>query len=68
MTSKKKYKLIYAENSTDLSKTVTEYLNDGWKLYGSPQIKIIVDETEDYHYEYQAVTKNIPEGEDENEQ
>ena len=57
------YILLEAYNAHVLSSTVTEYLNNGWQLYGSP-FSIHVPGWSEYDHGtmmyYQAVIKSEP--------
>lgn len=51
----KEYTLLSYIDPDDLAKHVTEHLNEGWKLYGSPFAE--ADNYEWHHY--QAMTRGI---------
>lgn len=34
------YKLLAAQTSTELDFVVTKFLNDGWELYGHPNVSL----------------------------
>ena len=54
------YLLLAETNSAVLSKKVTEYLNKGWVLYGSPMVAFGYGES---LFHYQAVIRKEPKGE-----
>ena len=55
--SHKEYILISENNPSELMKIVTENLNNGWELYGSPFSEASADSREWYHY--QAMVRGV---------
>lgn len=53
----KEYILFSENNPAELMKLVTEKLNDGWELYGSPFSEASADSREWYHY--QAMVRGV---------
>ena len=51
------YKLITSQYASSVSKQVKEYLDDGWRLYGSPSVANAINEYSERLYYIQAIIK-----------